>query len=150
MKSTRHLSLASLSLTIALAGTLVACGSTSLTRTGPPQAARASNCEFQVLTAPPNGDYVEVGTVDVSGSSVSDNLSTFKKEIRESVCAAGGDAAIAYANGYGYYIKATVLKGTGRPAPVSLTSAPSGGCTYDTQCKGDRVCVAGACVDPKR
>jgi len=62
----------------------------------------------------------------------------------------GGDAAIAYANGYGYYIKATVLKGTGRPAPVSLTSAPSGGCTYDTQCKGDRVCVAGACVDPKR
>ena len=28
------------------------------------------------------------------------------------------------------------------------TSAKAAGCTYDTQCKGDRVCKAGQCVEP--
>jgi hypothetical protein len=30
-------------------------------------------------------------------------------------------------------------------APAAAAAA---GCSYDTQCKGDRVCVKGACVDP--
>lgn len=30
----------------------------------------------------------------------------------------------------------------------TVTAAKSGGCEYDTQCKGDRVCVKGQCVSP--
>jgi hypothetical protein len=39
---------------------------------------------------------------------------------------------------------------TPTPAPVSATAAApaTGGCEYDTQCKGDRVCVNRQCVDP--
>jgi hypothetical protein len=34
-------------------------------------------------------------------------------------------------------------------APVAEPASPgSGGCDYDTQCKGDRVCVNRACVEP--
>jgi len=29
----------------------------------------------------------------------------------------------------------------------SVTTA-AGGCTYDTQCKGDRICQKGECVEP--
>lgn len=32
---------------------------------------------------------------------------------------------------------------TARQAPAQ------DGCSYDTQCKGDRICVQGACVDPE-
>jgi hypothetical protein len=34
-----------------------------------------------------------------------------------------------------------------RPA-TQIASAPAAGCQYDTQCKGDRVCMKGQCVDP--
>jgi hypothetical protein len=33
-------------------------------------------------------------------------------------------------------------------APAPVVAAPSGGCDYDTQCKGDRVCKNHQCVDP--
>jgi hypothetical protein len=37
-------------------------------------------------------------------------------------------------------------------APLAVQPAPkssdSGGCRYDTQCKGDRICVKGECVAP--
>jgi hypothetical protein len=81
------------------------------------------------------------------------------------VCKAGGDGAIAFANGYGMWIKATVIKRTGvaaapAPAAAPVASAPAAaipaaasgaehsGCSYDTQCKGDRICEAGRCVSP--
>lgn len=36
------------------------------------------------------------------------------------------------------------------PAQESETNTGGGdaGCSYDTQCKGERICVSGACVDP--
>ncbi len=34
-----------------------------------------------------------------------------------------------------------------RTAPPAAP-APVGGCSYDTQCKGDRICVAGRCTSP--
>lgn len=34
------------------------------------------------------------------------------------------------------------------PAAPPAPAVDSGGCKYDTQCKGDRICVEGACVDP--
>lgn len=41
--------------------------------------------------------------------------------------------------------------GTNVPGGAGAAATPdpaSGGCQYDTQCKGDRVCTSGACVDP--
>jgi len=126
----------------------------SLTRTGPPQPARAATCEFEVFTAAPSAPFVEIGTLDVAYSD--EKLSNFKKRIAPYVCAAGGDAVIAMSNGLGTYIKATVLK-TSDPRAAATTpteaSAPAlapkaaGGCTFDTQCKGDRICSKGECVE---
>lgn len=40
------------------------------------------------------------------------DLSSFKESIRPHVCKLGGDAALGLANGYGMWIKATVLRRT--------------------------------------
>ena len=139
---------------------LIGCGvETSLTRTGPKLPARPENCEFEMLTAAPSGGFIEIGTLDLTAGGTT-NLGEFRNGIRPKVCRAGGDAAIAMANGYGIYIKATVLKRVdGPPPPVTGAAGPvmppsqpppppASGCSFDTQCKGDRVCVQGACVDP--
>ena len=120
--------------------------------------AREPRCDFQILTAAPSGGFVEIGTVDVNpgayGSNSYRKIDSFKHEIQPYVCLAGGDAAIAYANGYGMYMKATILKataGAAQAAPAAARDTTAGGdtgCKYDTQCKGDRICVAGACADP--
>jgi len=134
---------------------LSGCGSTNMTPTGPKQESREANCEFQIFTTQPTG-FAEIAAVDVKpggyGHNVFTDIADFKEEIRPSVCQAGGDAAIAYANGYGMYIKATILKrlepGEGAAAPTAEAApAASGGCQFDTQCKGERVCVKGECVD---
>jgi hypothetical protein len=36
------------------------------------------------------------------------------------------------------------------PAAAATTANIKDGCAYDTQCKGDRLCVAGACTDATR
>lgn len=132
------------------------CGSTEMIATGPAQAPRAANCDFEILTAAPLLGYREIGTVDVTpggyGVNVFTDLKSFKDHIRENVCALGGDAALASANGYGMYIKATVLKRvanqlSARSADATpATRARHSGCEYDTQCKGARICVEGKCV----
>lgn len=33
-------------------------------------------------------------------------------------------------------------------APAAAPAPSTAGCTYDTQCKGDRICVKSECVDP--
>jgi hypothetical protein len=118
---------------------LAACGSTTLTSTGPKQPSRGEHCEFQILTTAPGPGFVELGTIDVRpgtfwGGNVFTNLTDFKRTIEPLVCAAGGDAALASANGYGMYIQATVLKSVApRRAcprrrtrlPVAASSTPS-------------------------
>jgi hypothetical protein len=134
-------------LQLVLTALLTACGSTTLTKSGPPVVPREPNCEFAIYTTEPAG-HAEVGSIDVTpgayATNVYKNLEDFKEAIRPHVCAAGGDAAIAWANGYGMYIKATVLKETSQqPVPAKPT-----GCQYDSQCKGDRICEHGSCVSP--
>lgn len=139
------------------------CGSTKMTPSGPEQEARDPACEFRVFTTAPAGGYAEIAAIDVQpggyGHKMFTDIADFKEEIRPSVCQAGGDAVIAYANGYGMYIKATVLKElpeAAKPTVASTSGAPAAqapsipqdGCRYDTQCKGERVCVNGECVDP--
>ena len=133
---------------------LAGCGSTNLTTTGPKLPSRGEHCAFQVLTAPPAGGYVEVGTVDVQpggyGSNTYTTLAAFKNQIEPYVCQAGGDAAVALANGFGMYIKATILKMTGAPPAAPMAAASPSGCQFDTQCKGDRIWVKGECIEPAK
>src|SRR5688572_15971846 len=130
-----------------LAALLACAGSSKMTssREVPP---RAANCDFEILTAPPGPGYYEVAVVDVPEAKKYDEIADFKEEIRPHVCQAGGDAAWALANGYGYYIKATVLKQAKPLQAEPVAAAPAEGCKFDTQCKGDRICEAGECRSP--
>lgn len=130
------------------------CGDIALTRSGPRQPRREATCDFAVYTAPVEG-FVEIGVIDVTigswmGENRFENVSEFKEAIRPLVCDAGGDAVLGFANGHGFYIKGSVLKRA--PSPVNPAAIPSAaadvGCHYDTQCKGDRICVGGTCVAP--
>lgn len=139
------------------ATTLAACnvGSIQFTPNGPLQRARQANCDFQLFTAAPSG-FTEIGVVDVTignvvpGENTYEDLASFKEAIRPYVCEAGGEAALAHAQNGGLYIKATVLRRMTAAAQTSppLVASPVPGCQFDTQCKGDRLCVKGACVDP--
>jgi hypothetical protein len=124
------------------------------------------------MTVPLTG-YMDIGTIDVSwnNSSSGKNAKDFYDAVQPFVCKAGGNAAVAYANGLGEYIKASVLlavpnKDVKPQAPSTATTATAttatatatttatatattatSGCQYDTQCKGDRICVDSKCVD---
>lgn len=131
---------------------LAACGSTTTTLTGPKMPSRGEHCEFQLLTVAPAGNFVEIGAIDVKpggyGTNQYSDVAAFKAKIEPEVCGAGGDAALAFANGLGFYMKATILKSGGAtPSAPAAEQPPSAGCQYDTQCKGDRVCQKGECVD---
>jgi hypothetical protein len=134
---------------------LAACGSTNVSTTGPKVPPREANCDFTILTALAGDGYREIGTVDVTpggyGVNTFTSLESFKQKIQPYVCQAGGDAAFATANGFGMYIKATILKSTGTSTPAAAQDAKTtAGCQFDTQCKGDRVCVKGECADPQK
>jgi len=111
---------------VAMAGvTLGAC--TESTRSGQAAPPRNPTCDFDIFTAVPEG-YTEVGTVDVTpgpyGISTFRNLNSFKHHIRANVCELGGDAAIAWANGRGVYIKATVIRRLPRSSNSPGPSVP--------------------------
>jgi hypothetical protein len=138
---------------VALVALCSACGATTATLTGARYAPREASCEFELLTTALAPGYDEIGTIDVSRGAYATNvytdLSAFGDHIRPDVCQMGGDAIVASQSGFGAYTRATVLKKTAQAARVA-DAAPVSGCQIDTQCKGDRVCVAGACVDPAR
>ncbi len=89
---------------------------------GPP------DCHFHICTSPPSVRYVEVGTVDLSpgigDSNWTNDLGLFRLRIRPHICEAGGDAAIAWANGKGLYVQATALKLESPPPPAAKVTAP--------------------------
>ena len=136
-------------------------GDMSMTPTGGPlPPSRRPGCAFRIFTSNPGERYVEIGTIDSQFDSTSStDLRDFYTAIQPIVCRSGGDAVVAYSNGFGYYIKATVLRAASVPSrrkaamPVSTTvpAAPQAtdlGCHYDTQCKGERICVEGRCTTP--
>ena len=153
---------------LTLLASLSACAdSTALTRTGPEYPPRDPSCDFLAFAGRPATGFTEIGTVDIEPKSWAPfiRIDDFKEEIRPYVCQAGGDAVVAYVNGHGWYIKAVVLKQVAAvakpaakaaaPAPVAPVTpaappalAPAAGCQYDTQCKGERICSNGSCVDP--
>jgi hypothetical protein len=125
----------------------VGCQGNSFTAAGPPQAPHPENCDFPILTSTPASGFVEIGTIDFDG--LRRTAQGFKYRIQSDVCAAGGDAVVAMINGKGDYIKATVLKRIeANKVDQSGAQSESAGCHFDAQCKGERLCVRGECVDP--
>ncbi len=130
---------------VLLLSTVTGCAPTPIvTLSGARQPERPKDCHFRMLTAMPGEGYAEIGTVDTQWWSRT--LGEFKEHIRPSVCGAGGDAALAFANGVGIYTNATILK---RIAPKAAAAPSPTGCQFDTQCKGDRICVDGECEEPE-
>lgn len=140
---------------------LASCAQPRMTRTGPTQAPRPENCKYRLLTTVPAERYMELAVIDVDAAYAPKNMATFGKKIAPKVCEAGGDAVIARANGNGQWIKATVLKRLPDAPPPPQPPMPphhagqppaapaaTAGCSFDTQCKGDRICVDGKCVSP--
>jgi hypothetical protein len=116
---------------------------------------RPDNCSFEVFSVPPATGFEQVGTIDIppgyAGANQPRTLGDLQKKIAPDVCHAGGDAIFASPNGAGAYITATVLKRISAPTESKSTEAVSEpGCQFDTQCKGDRVCMNHECVAPPK
>jgi hypothetical protein len=73
---------------------------------------RGASCEFEVFSVAPRREYDELGILDVGGDATAapHSVGKFIEMIREPVCRAGGDAVIAYVNGFGAYVHGTVIK----------------------------------------
>ena len=120
---------------------LTGCASTFIA-TGRSYAPRPRGCDLVVLTMPPSGGYVEIGSIE--SWSVRRGVDELKLDFGDMACGAGGDALYASSTTlHDGLSTVTVLKKTGALAGES-------GCQFDTQCKGDRVCVNHDCVDPRK
>ncbi|MCP5325489.1 MAG: hypothetical protein H7A09_04065 [Oceanospirillaceae bacterium] len=100
------------------ASMLVGCSpSTSFIKTGDtaPLAALPPNCEFNIFTTEPSKPYIELGLMEFTKTPVSAygprNVQEAKTLSQEYVCQAGGNGLLLWTvNGYGQYLKATVIK----------------------------------------
>jgi hypothetical protein len=125
---------------------LLACGFTSELRPSTtPAAPRSEGCDFRLLTLPPAAPFTEVGVVYLKPVFFNHaaELDELKARIGPEVCKAGGNAAVTLAP-FGGSQRVTVIKLLDATAPVAASR-----CVYDAQCKGDRICVNGACEPPR-
>lgn len=87
--------------------------------------AKPPTCDFAVLATAPVEAHEELGTIDIrydGSTGFINDAETLKRRLRHHVCSVGGDAVVGHANGYGTYLKATVLSLT--PAqPAAPTTA---------------------------
>jgi hypothetical protein len=116
-----------------------------------------TGCSFEVFTIPPEG-YSELGALDFAPTSFSGIIPTdipaLRKVVAKDVCEMGGDAILPHLSSDGEYNHVTILHRVSATPAASAASAAAPaapaaeGCHYDTQCKGDRICSGGQCVDP--
>jgi hypothetical protein len=71
--------------------------------------AKSSRCSFDLLTMRPSRAYLELGVLeptDGAGASATE----FKEAVGDQVCRVGGDAVLTEVNGFGHYVRGTVIK----------------------------------------
>jgi len=92
---------------------LPACGmyapSYKLTNTGAAGLAKPATCDFIIATTKVDRPYDEIAILDCGPNRAAD-VAEFKQSVRAQVCGVGGDAVIAEVNGYGSYVRGTVLR----------------------------------------
>ena len=87
-------------------------------------AAREPNCDFDLLSMRPDRPFRELGVIERVGPvsrGGSSFAAAFKANVGEGVCLAGGDAVVTEVNGFGQYIRGTIIEyrdQPSRPAPA--------------------------------
>lgn len=91
--------------------------SVSFTKTGSEKAltTKNNNCDFAVYATQPKKEFYELGVIEFTKSGFSQfgpqNITEAKSMSQEFVCKAGGNGLLLWeANGFGQYVKATVIK----------------------------------------
>jgi hypothetical protein len=126
----------------ALALVLAGC-EPMFTQTGPILKPLKPNCPVRILTVAPSAPFTELATIS---GLVGSYRYPDRDRLQSYVCQAGGNAAIIRWCEDGI-CWATIIK-LNQPEVGSEEAAA--GCQYDTQCKGDRLCVEGRCTDPPK
>lgn len=91
---------------------LAGCMRYELTQTTTtPMRPKVQTCDFRVVNLPPQGDYEEIATLSPTGSKCAMNPNDFKDSVHDDVCRVGGDVVITEVNGFGCYVRGTVLRG---------------------------------------
>jgi len=81
------------------------------TQTGPHRPANPASCSVRLYTTPPPGAFEELGVLEINGGwGAVRSAGQFLDANREQVCAVGGNAVLTEINGYGQYVRATVLR----------------------------------------
>jgi hypothetical protein len=63
------------------------------------------------VNLPPKGDFEEIATLTAETRPVVDPVQ-FKTAVAADVCRVGGDVVVTEVNGYGQYVRGTVLRHT--------------------------------------
>ncbi|MBL0220383.1 MAG: hypothetical protein IPQ07_41750 [Myxococcales bacterium] len=73
---------------------------------------KPDQCTYEVLTTPPGKPFDELGVLDVNPGrgQIPESIPAFRSMATAGVCKAGGDAVIVFANGFGQYMKGTVIR----------------------------------------
>lgn len=83
-----------------------------------------------------------------------------EKELRKKTDKMGGNVVLVHSSRGGFYGAEAVgdaylctagareTEANETPPPETPTTSGAGGCTKDTDCKGDRICESGRCVKP--
>jgi hypothetical protein len=135
--------LASLALSI-----VAACG-------GPgPNHARPPDCKVEVLPNPPGDGYVEVGQMEFGGQAMFKSKYQYKSpytlaaDMRQQICAVGGDTLVADRNAAGEIVHAAVYRHIDEsdiPAPYPKQPPPKSE-SCDGACSPGSVCERNVCV----
>lgn len=91
---------------------LSACFSASFpltVSTNKPLTPKPPGCEFMVVGSMPQGNYEEIATVRSAGKGC-DDPEEFREAVRADVCKVGGDLVVTEVNGYGDFVRGTVLR----------------------------------------
>ncbi|MBJ6761266.1 hypothetical protein JGU66_10865 [Myxococcaceae bacterium JPH2] len=93
--------------------------------------AREATCQFDIITTRPDRPFDELGVIDLPArsnpTSLPSSVTEFRAVAQPHVCAAGGDGVITEVNGFGQYIRGTVIhyRTAAQPAPTPAPSAQS-------------------------
>jgi hypothetical protein len=87
--------------------------------------ARPDDCEFAVFTAHPDMPSEEIGVITFIHGGYPKEIEVVRPRIAHDVCASGGNAVVLWMNGFGQFIKGTVLY-LHPPKPAPAPSNNSG------------------------
>ena len=88
------------------------CGTQGYTMsmsTTSPTTGQAEPCDFRVVNIPPQGPFEEIATLTPLDSPAS-TPEAFKKVVHDDVCRIGGTVVVTEINGFGRYMRGTVLR----------------------------------------